>query len=201
LRDAFFGNAAAAAREADDALELSRGRDVEYGAALALALAGESARAQALAHDLDTRFPEHTSVHFNYLPALRAQLSLNAGSPATALDLLHTVGPYEFAVPAIAFFGYFGSLYPAYVRGDALLAAHRPADAAVEFQKILDHRGLLLADPMGARARVQLGRAFALAGETSKAKAAYEDFLSLWKDADPAIPLLAQAKAEYAMLR
>jgi hypothetical protein len=88
-----------------------------------------------------------------------------------------------------------------YVRGEAYLAAHRPADAAVEFQKILNHRGLLLADPMGARARLQLGRAFALAGDAAKAKAAYQDFLTLWKDADPDIPILRQAKAEYGKLQ
>ena len=136
----------------------------------------------------------------NYLPALRAQLALNAGSPDPAIGLL-AVGPYELAVPSVSFFGFFGSLYHIYVRGEAFLAAHRPADAAVEFQKILNHRGLLLADPMGARALLQLGRAFALAGEGPKAKAAYQDFLTLWKDADPDIPILRQAKAEQGKLQ
>jgi eukaryotic-like serine/threonine-protein kinase len=200
LWEAFFGNAPAATRLASEALKLSTGRDAQYAAAFALALAGESSRPQALADDLDKRFPEHTSVRSNYLPALRGQIALNAGTPNLALDQLRAVGPYEFAVPALSFFGFFASLYPVYVRGEAYLAAHRPADAAGEFRKILNHRGLLLADPMGARARVQLARALALAGDGTKAKAAYADFLALWKDADPDIPLLAEAKAEYAKL-
>ena len=201
LWEAFFGNASAATQLASEALKLSTGRDAQYAAAFALALAGESSRPQALANDLDTRFPEHTSVRSNYLPALRGQIALNAGTPNPAIDLLRAVGPYEFAVPALSFFGFFASLYPAYVRGEAYLAAHRPVDAAAEFQKILNHRGLLLADPMGARARVELGRAWALAGDPAKARAAYEDFLALWKDADAGVPLLAQAKAELAALR
>jgi serine/threonine protein kinase len=200
LWEAFFGNASAATRLASEALGLSMGRDAQYGAAFALALAGESSRPQALADDLDKRFPEHTSVRSNYLPALRGQIALNAGTPNPAIDLLRAVGPYEFAVSALSFQSYFGNLYPVYVRGEAYLAAHRPADAAAEFQKILNHRGLLLADPMGARARVQLARALVLAGEGAKAKAAYADFLTLWKDADPDIPLLAEAKAEDAKL-
>ena len=201
LSEAFFGNAPAATRLASEALKLSTGRDAQYGAAFALALAGESSRPQVLADDLDKRFPEHTSVRSNYLPALRGQIALNGGTPNPAIDLLRAVGPYEFAVPALSFQTFFGTLYPAYVRGQAYLAVHRPADAAVEFQKILNHRGLLLADPMGARARLQLGRAFALAGDATRAKAAYQDFLTLWRDADPDIPILRQAKAEYGQLQ
>jgi predicted Zn-dependent protease len=198
--DAFFGNASAARRSVVDALALSKGRDVGYGAAFALALAGDLSRSQALANDLERRFPEDTSVRFNYLPTLRALFSLNAGEPSKAIEVLHIVGPYEFAVPAISFFGFFGSLYPAYVRGTAYLAAHQGAEAAAEFRKVLDHRGLVLGDPVGAVARLQLGRAFVLSGDTAKARTAYQDFLTLWKDADADIPILAQARSEYAKL-
>jgi serine/threonine protein kinase/tetratricopeptide (TPR) repeat protein len=199
--EALAGNAPAARRSAMDALEHSQGRDVDYGAAFSLALAGNFPRSQALANDLERRFPEDTSVRFNYLPTLRALFSLNAGEPSKAIELLQVVAPYELAVPAISFFGFFGSLYPAYVRGEAYLAAHQGAEAAAEFRKILDHRGLVLGDPIGALARLQLGRALALSGDKTKAKTAYQDFLTLWKDADPDIPILKQAQAEYAMLQ
>ncbi|HLK34532.1 MAG TPA: hypothetical protein VKT29_15660, partial [Terriglobales bacterium] len=105
-----------------------------------------------------------------------------------------TEGGSEFLLGA-------GNLYPAYVRGLAYLAAHHGADAAVEFQKILNHRGLVICDPIGALAHLQLGRAYALSGDKSKAKSAYQDFLGLWNDADPDIPILKQAKAEYAKLQ
>jgi tetratricopeptide (TPR) repeat protein len=108
---------------------------------------------------------------------------------------------YELAVSGLNFNHYYlGGLHSAYVRGEALLAAHRPAEAAAEFQKILDHHGIVGADPISALAHVQLGRAFALSGDTIKAKAAYQDFFTLWKDADPDVPILRQAKAEYARL-
>src|SRR5437773_10598236 len=109
--------------------------------------------------------------------------------------------PYELAANGLNFNHlYLGGLHSAYVRGEALLAAHRYAEAAVEFQKILDHRGIVGTDPIGALAHVQLGRAFALSGDKTKAKAAYDAFLALWKDADPDIPILKSAKAEYARL-
>ena len=199
--NAFFGETTAARQHAAAALQRSRGRDAQYAAAVALALAGDMTQAQPLAADLEKRYPEDTSVQSNYLPTLRALFSLHAGQPSQAIEQLQTARSYEFADPAINFRAWFGALYPVYVRGEAYLAAHRPADAAVEFQKILNHRGLLLADPMGARARLQLGRAFALAGDAAKAKAAYQDFLTLWKDADPDIPMLRQAKAEYGKLQ
>jgi tetratricopeptide (TPR) repeat protein len=118
-----------------------------------------------------------------------------------AIEQLQAAHTYEFADPAISFLAYFGSLYPVYARGEAYLAAHKDAEAAAEFQKILDHRGLVLADPMAARARLELGRAWAESGDIVKAKASYTDFLALWKDADPDIPILKQAKAEYARLQ
>ena len=199
--EAFYGNAPAARRSAMVALELSKGWDVEYGAAFALALSGDSSRSQALANNLEKRFPEDTSVRFSYLPALRGLFALSHGDPSKAIDLLQTAVPYDLAQTGIGFFGFFGNLYPAYVRGEAYLAAHQVTEAATEFQKILDHRGIVFADPVGAMARVQLGRAFALSGDKAKAKTAYQDFLTLWKDADPDIPILQQAKAEYANLQ
>ena len=198
--EGWFGNAPEARRSALAALELSRGRDVEYGAAFALALSGDLSRAQALADDLEKRFPEDTSVRFSYLPALRGLIGLNRGGPQNAIERLQMATPYENAVPGISFFGFYGAFYPAYVRGEAYLATHRGTEAAAEFQKILDHRGLVLADPVGAMARLQLGRAFALSGDKNKARAAYQELLKLWKNADSDIPIVKQAKAEYAGL-
>ena len=199
--EAFFGNAPDAKQSAMAALELSKGRDVEYGAAFALALAGDLPRSQALAHDLENRFPEDTSVQFSYLPALRGLFALNRHEPQKAVELLKVAAPYDFAVPAIDFNTFFGGLYPVYLRGQAYLALHQGVAAATEFQKILDHRGIVAGDPVGALARLQLARAFALSGDKTKARAGYQDFLSLWKDADPNIPVLKQANAEYAGLK
>jgi tetratricopeptide (TPR) repeat protein len=199
--NAFFGDATAARQHAAAALQRSRGRDPQYAAAVALALAGDMTQAQPLAADLEKRYPEDTSVQSNYLPTLRALFSLHAGQPSQAIEQLQPARSYEFANPAINFKAYFGALYPVYVRGEAYLAANKGAEAVAEFQKILDHRGLVLVDPMAARARVELGRAWAMAGNRANARAAYEDFLTLWKDADPNVPLLAQARAELARLR
>jgi eukaryotic-like serine/threonine-protein kinase len=201
VSEALFGNAAAARRSATAALELSNGRDVEYGAALALAMEGDLPRSQSLATDLGKRFPEDTSVQFNYLPALGALFALNRHEPDKAIELLQATLPYELNVPSVDFNEFFGGLYPVYVRGEAYLDARQGAEAAAEFQKILDHPGVVFADPIGALARLQLGRAYVLAGDKPKAKAAYQDFLTLWKDADPDIPILKQAKAEYAKLQ
>ncbi|MGH9502817.1 MAG: protein kinase domain-containing protein [Terriglobales bacterium] len=198
---AFFGNAPAARRSAIAALELSNGRDVEYGAAFALAGAGDLPRAQLLAADLQKRFPEDTSVQFNYLPALGALFALNRHEPRKAIEALQVNVPYELAVPAIDFNEFFGGLYPVYVRGEADLATHQALEATAQFQKILDHRGLVAGDPIGTLAHIQIGRAYAMAGDTAKAKASYQDFFALWKDADPDIPILKEAKAEYAKLQ
>jgi serine/threonine protein kinase/tetratricopeptide (TPR) repeat protein len=200
LREAFFGNAPAATRRAMAALDLSREMYVEYGSALALACSGDSERAQTLANDLEKRFGEDTSLRFSYMPVLRARLALNHGQPSTAIDLLQIAVPYDLGMPRSAIHGNFGALYPVYVRGEAYLAAHQGAEAAAEFQKILDHRGIVVSDPIGALAHLQLGRAFVLAGDTAKAKAAYQDLLNLWKDADPDIPIFKQAQVEYARL-
>ena len=199
--EALLGNLSAAREKASEALELSKGRDAEYGAAFALALANDSSRSQALANDLENRFPEDTSVQFSYLPTLRALFALNRGNPSHAIELLQIAAPYELAVPGIDYYFFFGGLYPAYVRGEAYLAAHQGAKASAEFKKILDHPGIVLSDPIGALAHLGLARAYALQGDTAKAKAAYQDFLTLWKDADPDIPILQQAKAEFAKLQ
>jgi eukaryotic-like serine/threonine-protein kinase len=152
--EAFFGNAPEARRSAMAALELSKGRDLEYGAAFALALAGDSSRPEELASDLEKRFPEDTSVKYTYLPTLRALFALNRGDSANAIALLQVAAPYELAMPSIAFVGFFGGLYPAYVRGEAFLAGRQGAAAATEFQKILDHRGIVFGDPIGALAHL-----------------------------------------------
>jgi eukaryotic-like serine/threonine-protein kinase len=201
LREAFFGNALAARQNAMAALELSKGREVEYGAAFALALARDSARSQNLANDLERRFPEDTSVRFSYLPSLRALLALNNHQPSKAVEMLQVAVPYELGAPGSSFYGFFGAFYPVYVRGLSYLGAHQGAEAAAEFQKILDHRGVVVSDPIGALAHLQLGRALVLSGDRAEAKAAYEDFLTLWKDADPDIPIFKEASAEYEKLR
>jgi hypothetical protein len=193
LREALFGNAAEARQRSAAALVLSNGRGVQFGAALALAFAGDAVRAQTLADDLDKRFPEHTSVQFNYLPTIHAQLALNHKDSSKAVDALLKAAPYEL--------GSVGGLYPTYVRGEAYLVVHKGIEAAAEFQKILDHRGVVVNSPIGALAHLQIGRAYAMQGDTAKAKAAYQDFLTLWKDADPDIPILIAAKSEYAKLQ
>ena len=183
------------------ALEISKGRDVQYAVGLGLALSGDSSRSEALAGDLEKGFPEDTFVKFTYAPVLRALAALGRGKPADSVEQLQIALPYELAVNGVNFSHLLGGLYSAYVRGEALSATHRYAEAATEFQKILDHRGIVGADPIGALAHVQLGRVFVLSGEKIKAKAAYQDFLTLWKDADPDIPILRQAKAQYAKLQ
>jgi serine/threonine protein kinase/Flp pilus assembly protein TadD len=205
VREALFGNAVEARQRAAVALGLSAGRDLQYGAALALALAGDAARAQALADDLGKRFPEDTEVQLNYLPTVHAQLMLTRNDSLKAIEILQAASPYE-----LGDVGY-GSLYPIYVRGEAYLAAHQGSEAAPEFQKILGHRGVVQNEPIGALAHLGLARAYALEAVSAapadadatraKSRAAYNDFLTLWKDADPDIPILMEAKAEYANLK
>ncbi len=200
LREALFGNAYKARQQAAVARGRSSGRDMDYGTALALVYAGETDRAQALTDDLAKRFPEDTVVQFNYLPTLRARLALSRSNPQQALDALETAAPYELGLPASGFYNW-PNLYPVYVRGEAYLAARQGREAATEFRKILDHRSIVLNEPIGALVHRQLGRAYALSGDTSKARAAYKDFLTLWKDADPDIPILRQARGEFAKLK
>jgi len=200
LREALFGNAASARMQAAAAKVRPTGRDLDFGAGLALAYAGDVNRTQALADDLGKRFPEDTIVQFNYLPALRAKLALLGSNPQQALEVLRVAAPYELGLLAFGFYNW-PNLYPVYVRGEAYLAAHQGSEAAAEFRKILDHRGIVLNEPIGALAHLQLGRAYSLQGDTAKARVAYNDFLTLWKDADPDIPILKEAKAEYAKLQ
>ena len=197
LWEALFGFNDRAIRSARAALRLSANRDVEYGAAFALALSGETAEARKRAHDLETRFPEDTAVRFSYLPALRALLVLKR-EPAKAVELLRDAAPYELGAAPSGAVGFYGSLYPVYVRGLAYLALHKGPEAAVEFQKIVDSRNIVISDPIGALAHLQLARALSLAGDQTRAGAAWSDFLALWKDADPEIPILRKAKAEFA---
>ncbi len=196
VRDALFGNASEATKTAMAALNSSSNRDVEYGAAFALAVSGDSFKSGALANDIERRFPEDTLVRFSYLPVLRARIALNRGDPARALEYLQPAVSHELGLT----WTWFGALYPIYMRGEVYLALHQGGLAAAELQKILDHGGIVLLDPIGALTRLQLGRAYSVSGEMAKAKNAYRDFLTLWKDADADIPILKQARAEYAGL-
>ena len=180
-------------QRAGAALSRSTARGVEYEAGLALARTRQPIVAQKLADDLSMRFPENTVVQFNYVPAIRAQVALNTNDSAKALDALRISTPYEL--------GSSGGLYPVYLHGEACLAARQGNEAAAEFQKILDNRGVVVNSPIAALAHLQMGRAYVLQGDIAKARAAYQDFLTLWKDADPDIPILKQAKAEYAKLQ
>jgi serine/threonine protein kinase/tetratricopeptide (TPR) repeat protein len=199
LREALFGNRVEAQPRAGVALGFATGRDVQYGAALALAMAGDAARARALEDDLAKRFPEDTVVQFNYLPTVWAQLALSRNDSSKAIEVLQAAAPYESGIPGAGAFTL--ALYPVYVRGEAYLVAHHGSEATTEFQKILDHRGAVVNGPIGALAHLGLARSYALSGDTAKARTSYQDFLALWKDADPDIPILKQAKAEYAKLR
>jgi DNA-binding winged helix-turn-helix (wHTH) protein/tetratricopeptide (TPR) repeat protein len=201
VREALFGNKAAATERAVRALQLPAGREAQYGAALAIALAGDSSRAQAIADDLERRFPEDSSVRFSYLPSVRAVLALNRGVPERALELLEAAVPHELGIPPSSISGLFGALYPIYFRGQVYLAARRGAEAVAEFRKVLDHPTIVLFDPADALVRLQLARAYVVAGDRSKADSAYRDFLGLWKNADRDIPILAEARAEYANLK
>src|SRR5262249_47817820 len=199
--EALCGNSAEARTTAMAALKLSTGRDVEYAAGLALALSDSSARSEALSGDLVKRFPEDTFVKFTYAPVLRALASEGKGKFADSVERLGIARSYELAVNGLNFpYLILGGLHSAYVRGQAFMAARRNAEAGAEFQKILNHRGLVGSDPIGALAHLQLGRVFVLSGDRIKAKAAYEAFLAVWREADPDVPILKSAKAEYARL-
>ena len=201
LWEAFFGNMSVAKKTAKAALALAKNREVKFGAALVLAMSGDASQAQSLAKDLERNFPEDTSVRFYYLPAIRASLALSNGDPSKAIEFLQIAVPYDLGMPRSATFAYFGALYPVYVRGQTYLAARQGAEAAREFQKIVDHPGIVIGDAFGVLAHLGLARAYAMQGDTVKARKRYQDFLDLWKDADPDIPILKQAKAEYAKLQ
>jgi eukaryotic-like serine/threonine-protein kinase len=193
LREAWVGNMALAKQQAQAALALGNGRDVESTSAIALGLAGDAAQTARLADDLGRRFPEDTLVKFVNLPMIHAAIALRSSDAAKAVESLTAAAPFEL--------GDHANLYPAYLRGEAYLAAKQGTASEVEFQKILDHPGVVLNNPIGALAHLGLGRAYALAGDSAKAKIAFQDFFALWKNADPDIPILLQAKAEYAKLK
>jgi eukaryotic-like serine/threonine-protein kinase len=210
-REAAYGNLAEARQAAAEALKLvptSQGVKVE--AALAFAMAGETARAESMAQDLGKRFPLDTQMQSLWLPAIQAQLALDKKNPASALTALQAAAP-PIELGQISFVVNISCLYPVYVRGEAYLAAGQGSAAAAEFQKIIDHSGIVWNCWTGALAHLGVARANALQSRTSqgadadaarvRALAAYKDFLALWKDADPDIPILKQAKAEYAKLQ
>jgi len=199
VRQALFGNSTAAKQHARAALAMSNGRDVQFLAGLAMLLAGDANGVQPLVNDFTKRFPEDTLAKFVHLPSLRAEQALVRRDWSKALAELLPSLPYESGqassgnVFTIAF-------YPVHARAAAYLFAKQGQEAAVEYQKLLDHRGVVINNPLGALAHLGLGRAYALAGDSAKAKIAYQDFLALWKDADPDIPILKEAKSEYAAL-
>jgi serine/threonine protein kinase/tetratricopeptide (TPR) repeat protein len=196
LQEALAGNMSFAKQGAKAALQLSNGRDVSWISALALALAGDSGQVARLTSDLAKHFREDTIMQTQYLPMIRAATALSAGNSESAIQALAPSAPYELGENRASM-----SLGAIYFRGQAYVAAKQGASAAGEFQKILDHPGVVLNEPIGALVHLGLGRAYALAGDKVKAAAAYQDFLALWKDADPDIPILKEAKAEYAKLQ
>jgi hypothetical protein len=166
-----------------------------------LGYSGDSSLAQTLAADLEIRFPEDSAVRFCYLVELRALLARNHDDSRKAIDLLQPGSVDELGSPPSTFLGFFGGLYPAYLRGEARLLAGQGTEAVGEFQKILDHPGIAVSQPIAALAHLQQARGLHLSGDDAKAKRAYQAFLLLWKDADPDIPVFLQAKTEYAKLQ
>ena len=197
LREAELGNATLARQGVTAALVLSAGRDVKVMAALTLARIGDALRAKALVEELEKNYPFNTMLKVYWLPTIKASIELGNRDSSRALVLLEPAAPYELGGAGMPI----NSLYPAYVRGQAYLLAHNGNAAMTEFQKVLDHRGIVVNSVTGSLAHLQIGRAYVLAGDTAKAKVAYNDFLTLWKDADPDIPILKQAKAENAKLQ
>ena len=185
---------------AADALALSPGKVVEAAAALALARAGNPAQSQMLVDKLNQEFPLDTMVQNYSLPTIRAAIDLQNGNPRKAVETLQVTGPYELG-NASPDYAVFGNLFPVYLRGQAYLQDGQARQAAAEFQKVIDHPGIVLNFVTGALAHLQLGRAQAMMGDKAAARKSYQDFLTLWKDADPDIPIYQQAKAEYARLR
>jgi eukaryotic-like serine/threonine-protein kinase len=198
--DALLGSNAEAKESAQAALSLYRSRDADFGPAFALALLRDAAQTHKIEADLGKRYPEDTSVQFSYLPALRALQALNQGDPAKALTMTQVATPYDLAVPGTAFYSgaFFGAMYPVYVRGVVYSRMGRHREAVAEFQKILDHPGIMLNDPLGPMARLQLARALAASGDRRKSAAVYKDLIVLWKDADPDIPVVREAQADSA---
>jgi eukaryotic-like serine/threonine-protein kinase len=198
VREALVGNTIQAKQQARSALTLSSGKDVEALSAVALGLGGDSPQAFRLAEGLARQFPEDTIVQFDYLPMIHAAVALQSGNATKAIEALARNVPYELGISAqiVSF-----ALYSVYLRGEAYVAARQGGAAAAEFRKIIDHPGVAVNEPIAALAHLGLARAYALTGDTARSRAAYQDFLTLWKDADPDIPMLKEAKAEYGKLR
>jgi eukaryotic-like serine/threonine-protein kinase len=200
LREAEFGNASRARKETSSALAMAFTRDVQILAALALARAGALIKAQEIAEDLAKHFPHDTLIVSYWLPTINAALEINRGNPSNAIEILRVTVPYELGEP-YPLFQVGGYLYPVYVRAQSYLLLHRGGEAATEFQRILDHRGIVMNCPLGALARLGLARAYTLQGNIVKSRSSYQDFFTLWKGADSDIPILKDAKAEYAKLQ
>jgi serine/threonine protein kinase/tetratricopeptide (TPR) repeat protein len=199
LREAEFGNAAEAKQQAAAALAVASNRDVQVAAAMAFARAGALTRAQTMAGELRKSYPKGTLLNNYWLPCIRAAMAIRHGDPQLAIGFLQVTAPYELGGMPPSPSG--ATLYPAYLRGEAYMSMRRWSQAAAEFQKILDHRGLVWNFPLSVLARLQLGRAYARTGDTAGARKEYMDFLSLWRDADPNIPILREAKAEFGRLK
>jgi hypothetical protein len=197
VREGLVGLMDFAKEDAQAALAQVKGKHGEGFAAIAFALAGDVANANRALDDLTKRFSQNTAVQTRYLPMARSALALNSGNAQAAIDALSPAAPYELGHTNENFTF---ALYPVYFRGEAYLAAKNTSAAAREFQKILDHAAIVGNEPIGALAHLGLGRAYSLSGETAKAKSAYQDFFALWKNADSDIPVLMQAKAEFAKL-
>lgn len=189
-REVVFGNDAQARRAADAALSLAKDRDTQYGAAVVFALSGDVARAQSLASELDKGFPDDTFVQYLFLPTIRAAVAFKEKDSDRAIKSLEPATSYEIGVE--------GGLLPVYVRGLSYLQAGDGRKAAAEFQKVIDHPGVVLNGPIGPLVRLQIARAFAQEGDLAQARSAYDDFLNRWKNADSDIPILQEAKREYA---
>jgi tetratricopeptide (TPR) repeat protein len=198
--EGLVGNLTEARAHAEAALALSRGRDTEYTAAFALAIAGEVARAESLLQDLERRFPENSVAQRIYLPGLRGLVAVQRRDFSRAIDVLAPALAGEMAIVGDGF-AVMGNVDSAYVRGLAYFGAGEPANALTEFQKLVDHPGIVFDDPMGTIVRLQIGRACAASGDGAKARSAYDEFLRRWQDAVPSLPLLKTARAEYAALR
>ena len=199
LREAEFGNTALARKAVAAAMSLSSRPDIELLGALALARSGDTAQSSALADKVSAEFDRDTMIQAYWLPIIRAAIAIDRGDSQKAMELLTMASEYELGEPLQT--PSHGTLYPVYVRGEAYLRAGDGVQAATEFQKMIDHRGILSNFPLGALAHLQLGRAYKLAGDVGKAREAYAAFLEAWLNADPDIPILKQAKAEYAKLQ
>ena len=200
LREAEIGNSSQARKATSSALALASTRDVQILAALALVRAGALAEGQEMAQDLAKRFARDTLIVGYWLPTIKAAIEVTRGNFFKAIEILQVTAPYELGEP-YPLFQAGGYLYPVYVRAQSYLLLHRGAAAATEFQRILDHRSIVMNCPLGALARLGLARAYALQGHTAKSRTAYQDFFTLWKEADSDIPILRAAKAEYAKLQ